>query len=91
MARPPSEPLLDVLEEDTPVTLSVTPVLADQLAAPGAMARCLAFLEETRAETHRRDLASATDPGVVAELERGAALYAGAADRLRSRDLAGAL
>ena len=80
-------PLLDVLDEDTPVTISTTPVLADQLAAPGALERCLAFLEETRPETHRRDVAAAQDPGVAAELERGAALYAETADRLASVDL----
>ena len=37
-------PLLDVLDElPGRVTLSVTPVLADQLEAPGALDRCLAL------------------------------------------------
>ncbi|MCW3063847.1 MAG: glycoside hydrolase family 57, partial [Solirubrobacterales bacterium] len=37
-------PLLEVLDAGAPVTLSLTPVLCDQLEAPGALARCLAFL-----------------------------------------------
>ena len=42
-------PLLDVLDEfPDRVTLSITPVLADQLEAPGALDRCLAFLREVR-------------------------------------------
>ena len=37
-------PLLDVLDRHPgQVTLSVTPVLADQLEAPGALERCLRF------------------------------------------------
>ena len=42
-------PLLDVLDRHPgKVTLSITPVLADQLEAPGALERCLAFLREVR-------------------------------------------
>ena len=42
-------PLLDVLDAHPgKVTLSITPVLADQLEAPGALERCLAFLREVR-------------------------------------------
>jgi 1,4-alpha-glucan branching enzyme len=79
-------PLLDVLDAAPGrVTLSVTPVLADQLEAPGALGRCLAFLRETRAETHRRDVAAASDPAVAAALERSAARYAAAADALEAR------
>ena len=48
-------PLLDVLAR-APITLSVTPVLCDQLEAPGATERCLTFLEEIRPESHRRDI-----------------------------------
>ena len=51
-------PLLDVLDAAPGrITLSLTPVLADQLEAPGALERCLRFLREVRAETHRRDIA----------------------------------
>ena len=43
-------PLLDVLDAHPGrVTLSLTPVLCDQLEAPGALERCLAFLREIRA------------------------------------------
>jgi 1,4-alpha-glucan branching enzyme len=85
-------PLLELLDAGAPVTLSVTPVLADQLEAPGAAGRLRAFLEDLRAETHRRDLASA--PAELREgLEHSAAGYAHAAERLDALggDLAGAL
>ena len=50
-------PLLDVLDEHPGrVTLSLTPVLCDQLEAPGALERCLAFLREMRPESHRLDI-----------------------------------
>ena len=57
-------PLLDLLD-DAPgrVTLSVTPVLADQLEAPGALDRCLAFLREVRPASHALDLAEARRRG----------------------------
>ena len=73
-------PLLDVLDEHPDrLTLSLTPVLCDQLEAPGALARCLRFLEDVRAETHRRDLAWAREPGVAAALEHSRERYAAAA------------
>jgi 1,4-alpha-glucan branching enzyme len=81
-------PLLDVLDEHPGmVTVSATPVLLDQLEAPGALARCAAFLREVRPESHRRDLASTADPGEAAALEHSAAAYARAADALARRDL----
>jgi 1,4-alpha-glucan branching enzyme len=79
-------PLLDVLDEHPGrVTLSLTPVLCDQLEAPGARERCLEFLRELRPESHRRDIAAATDPAVAAALARSAADYAAAAGALESR------
>ena len=45
-------PLLEVLDR-APLTLSLTPVLCDQLAHPGAIERCIEFLEGVRPETHR--------------------------------------
>ena len=76
-------PLLDVLDASPGrVTLSVTPVLGDQLEAPGAIDRCAAFLREIRPESHRLDIAAARDAGVVAALEHSAARYASAADAL---------
>ena len=79
-------PLLDVLDAHPGrVTVSLTPVLCDQLEADGVRERALAFLREIRPETHRRDIAAAADPGVARELERSAALYAHAAERLEAR------
>ena len=86
-------PLLDVLDAAPGrVTLSLTPVLCDQLEAPGVPERFLAFLRDVRPETHRRDLAAAEDPALARELERSAGLYAAAAERFEARggDLAGA-
>jgi 1,4-alpha-glucan branching enzyme len=79
-------PLLDVLDAHPGrVTVSLTPVLCDQLEADGVPERFLAFLREIRTETHRRDIAAAEDPGVARELERSAALYATAAERFEAR------
>jgi 1,4-alpha-glucan branching enzyme len=78
-------PLLDVLDAAPGrITLSLTPVLADQLEAPGALERCLRFLRDVRAETHRRDIAVAR-PAEAAALERSAERYARAADALERR------
>jgi 1,4-alpha-glucan branching enzyme len=79
-------PLLDLLD-DAPgrVTLSLTPVLADQLEAPGALSRCLAFLRDVRPASHRLDLEADPEPGVAAALERSAEQYAAAADALERR------
>jgi len=77
-------PLLDVLGR-APVTLSLTPVLCDQLEAPGAIERCLDFLEEIRPESHRLDIEQYRAEGqteLVAELERSAREYGRAAQRL---------
>jgi 1,4-alpha-glucan branching enzyme len=86
-------PLLDVLDAAPELTLSLTPVLCDQLEAPGVGERFRAFLREVRPETHRREVAAATDPRVAAELERSAAEYAERADRFErlEGDLLGAL
>ncbi|MEA2134211.1 MAG: 1,4-alpha-glucan branching enzyme [Solirubrobacteraceae bacterium] len=80
-------PLLDALDAAPGrVTLSLTPVLCDQLEASGVGERFLAFLRDVRAETHRRDVAAADDPAVARELERSAGLYAAAAERFEARD-----
>jgi 1,4-alpha-glucan branching enzyme len=79
-------PLLDVLDEHPDrVTLSLTPVLCDQLEAPGALERCLAFLRDVRPESHRLDIEAEDDPAVAAALEASAASYAAAADALERR------
>jgi 1,4-alpha-glucan branching enzyme len=68
-----------------PLTLSVTPVLADQLQDAGAMARCLEFLRTIRPESHRRDAAgfrAAGQTALEAEVQRSAAEYAAAAQQI---------
>src|SRR5438477_8146558 len=70
-----------------PITLSVTPVLCDQLEAPGTIERCLRFLTEVRPQSHERDIRALRQDGqdeLIGELERSAAEYAAAADRLRT-------
>ena len=84
-------PLLRVLDELGPqrsresLTLSLTPVLCDQLEAPGAIERCIAFLRTVRPATHGLDIEGFERTGetaAVTELERSAAEYADAADTL---------
>jgi 1,4-alpha-glucan branching enzyme len=89
-------PLLDVLDRGAPVTLSLTPVLCDQLEAPGAGERFLTFLREVRAVTHAQDLAGVREGGrhdLAAELEASAADYRAAEERFLAvgGDLLGAL
>jgi 1,4-alpha-glucan branching enzyme len=75
-------PLLDVLDAHPgKVTLSITPVLADQLEAPGALERCLTFLREVRPASHALDSGEAP----AQALAYSAARYAAAADALERR------
>jgi 1,4-alpha-glucan branching enzyme len=77
-------PLLDLLEDGAPLTLSLTPVLCDQLAAPGVPERFDAFLREVRAETHRLDVIGCRESGrgdLAEELERAAGDYERARER----------
>ena len=83
-------PLLEVLDAGAPVTLSLTPVLCDQLEEPGAIERCRAFLREVRRASYALEVDDSDDPAVVAELERASAEYAAAAERLPA-DLLAAL
>ncbi len=88
-------PLLDLLDAGAPVTLSLTPVLCDQLAAPGIGERFDAFLRDVRRVTHARDAEEVRGRGeeaVAAELERAATQYeaAGAAFARRGGDLVAA-
>ena len=69
-------PVLDLLDAGAPLTLSLTPVLCDQLEAPGALERCAQFLGAIRVQSHARDIATAAGKtGVVVALEHSAALY----------------
>ena len=51
-------PLVQRTGPDTPVTLSLTPVLCDQLEAPGALDRCRANQAAERPESHRHNAAA---------------------------------
>jgi 1,4-alpha-glucan branching enzyme len=82
-------PLLDLLEEGAPLTLSLTPVLCDQLEAPGVGARCLEFLREVRHHTHHEDargLRAGGHDGLAREVERAWGDYERAALRLEQLD-----
>ncbi|HEV3228464.1 MAG TPA: 1,4-alpha-glucan branching protein domain-containing protein [Solirubrobacteraceae bacterium] len=89
-------PLLELLERDPPVTLSLTPVLGDQLAAAGVAERFLRFMREVRRESHRIDIEGCRAGGeheLAVELERAALDYELAIDRFQAidGDLLGAL
>ncbi len=80
-------PLLELLVEDPPITLSITPVLADQLEAPGIGERFLAFLHHVRARTHALDvegLRAGGEHGLADEVERAAGDYSRSAERFES-------
>ena len=56
-------PLLDVLDAAPGrVTLSLTPVLCDQLEAAGVVERFLDFHRDVRTDTHRRHVPPPEDP-----------------------------
>jgi 1,4-alpha-glucan branching enzyme len=79
-------PLLDVLRR-APVTLSITPVLCDQLEAPGLGERFLRFLCEVRRESHREDIEGLRAGGhdeLAGELERAAGDYRAAEARFEA-------
>ena len=90
-------PLLEVLE-GAPVTLSLTPVLCDQLDAMRGPAgdRYVRFLREIRAPIHAEDAAgldATGKPALAAELRRAAGDYVFADEEFerRGRDIPGAL
>ena len=83
-------PLLDLLDSHEPaVTLSITPVLCDQLGAPGLAKRFHGFIDDTRRFTHAEDAAGLRAGGhddLAAELERAwGADYEHAARRMADR------
>jgi 1,4-alpha-glucan branching enzyme len=91
-------PLLDMLDArggPASLTLSLTPVLCDQLAAPGVPERLARFLREVRRETHAIDIAGCREAGkeeYARELERAAGDYERALARVEASggDLLGA-
>jgi 1,4-alpha-glucan branching enzyme len=74
-------PLLALLDTGAPLTLSLSPVLADQLALDELGERFEGFLRDVRTETHRRDVAALEAAGeheLAREVLRAAADYEGA-------------
>jgi 1,4-alpha-glucan branching enzyme len=89
-------PLLGLLDAGAPLTLSLTPVLCDQLEARGLAGRFATFVERVRCHTHEEDTAGLRQAGEEAlarELERSWRDYEGALATLASHggDLLGAL
>ncbi len=89
-------PLLDLLDRGAPLTLSLTPVLCDQLEAPGVYERFAAFVEEVCRHTHEQDATGLRGGGQEAlarELERSWGDYSSALENLHGRggDLLGSL
>src|SRR3954469_408624 len=77
-------PLLDVLESGAPLTLGLTPVLCDQLEAPGVPERFRAFLSDMRRTTHALDAEGSRTTGradLADEIERAAGDYERALER----------
>jgi 1,4-alpha-glucan branching enzyme len=88
-------PLIDLLEQAAerhggPVaTVGLTPVLADQLALPEVGERFLAFMNGTRVDCHRLDIAGleeAGQTGAADALRASARDYEWAAKRFEQRD-----
>jgi 1,4-alpha-glucan branching enzyme len=81
-------PLLDLLDGGAPLTLSLTPVLCDQLEAPGVEERFGAFVDQVRRHTHTEDAAGLRRGGhaqLAQELERSWGDYEGALEALERR------
>jgi 1,4-alpha-glucan branching enzyme len=71
-------PLVGLLGEGAPLTLSLTPVLCDQLEAPGVPERFRAFITEMRRTTHALDAEGSRTTGrgdLADEIERAAGDY----------------
>ncbi len=88
-------PLLDLLDAGAPLTLSLTPVLCDQLEAPGWQERFERFVGDVRRHTHEEDargMRAAAHESLAVELERSWRDYERALAALRRRggDLLGA-
>jgi 1,4-alpha-glucan branching enzyme len=94
-------PLLELLDAGAPLTLSLTPVLCDQLEAPGVAQRFEKFVGEVRRNTHDEDakgLRAAGHETLAREVERSWGDYERSLERFAGRagvgrggDLLGAL
>jgi 1,4-alpha-glucan branching enzyme len=81
-------PLLELLDGGAPLTLSLTPVLCDQLEVHDLQARFERFVFDVRRATHREDAAGLREAGeheLAAELDRSLHEYERAARRLARR------
>jgi 1,4-alpha-glucan branching enzyme len=88
-------PLLELLERGAPLTVSLTPVLCDQLEAGGVGERFARFVGETRAYTHAEDARGLRAGGhdtLAREVERAWGDYERALEDFERRggDLVGA-
>ena len=82
-------PLLDLLDEGVALTLSLTPVLCDQLEAAGVSERFNAFVANVRRMTHGQDAAGLREGGfeeLASEVDRSWGDYDSALSSLRRRD-----
>ena len=89
-------PLLELLDEGAAVTLSLTPVLCDQLEADGVAGRFSAFVRDVRRSSHAEDAEGLRAGGhelLAAELDRAAGDYVRALEKVEELggDLLGAL
>jgi len=89
-------PLLELLDAGAPLTVSLTPVLCDQLEAPGIYERFAQFIKDVRGHTHAEDAAGLRAGGheqLAKEVERSWGEYQDALASLKRRggDLLGAL
>ncbi len=81
-------PLLELLDAGVPLTLSLTPVLCDQLEAPGVEERFTGFIEQVRRHTHDEDAAGLRAGGhehLAREVERSWGDYERALQMLQGR------
>ncbi len=81
-------PLLDLLDLGAPLTLSLTPVLCDQLEAAGVPERFVRFVHEVRRRTHDQDAAgllAGGHPDLAREVERARGDYDAAVEGLERR------
>jgi 1,4-alpha-glucan branching enzyme len=82
-------PLLELLDTGAPLSLSLTPVLCDQLEAPGVGERFGRFVEEVRRNTHDEDAKGLREVGhdivghetLAREVERSWGDYQGSLER----------
>jgi 1,4-alpha-glucan branching enzyme len=87
-------PLLELLERGAPLTLSLTPVLCDQLEVADLGDRFTAFVDDVRRGTHDQDaegLRAAGNEQLARELDRAFGDYAWAVRKLESLGAGGLL